>query len=1069
MNAKKKYCGMALFMGALLTANPLSAETMFDWTSSGSLKVGAAKAVKMPESREAYWKISGMTPGKAYTFVAAGSGADVEVVYTYSEDGDLWDSPLAMGSADVKTENQSRCIVSYDDWTSAYIVIADPEDKDMKVTPKGYFLHVTGDEGAVISVTSHAGAVAEPIPVGDVDNPKALTPGKLPSTHSAKYVEGEYHFTLAAVAGTKYLLATTGGTAESLIALTIDKGDAEAEAKDVSDVVATEGNAAYLLTVTKSGSLRFHVSGSGDAFGLTSQSATEGTLGRVTVRTKGVDGKWSVKGARDLYASGDTVAVLGAQTIVFQRVNGFTTPAEQKATPTEDQTDIEVVGVYNDTFDPKDDTVAGATRINPAAKAAKAPRTLFAEDKADHFSFTARDGVYYNFDLADLAGDAVMTVFKKGDAAETPVAGPATRIRQLAPGKGDWIVRVAHADVDSPADGKYELEHSSANVGAISFARTALSAKKSAGAVALTVNRSSAEGKVRVRYGTVNGTAQPGVDYVAQQGELVWENGDRKAKTITIKLIPEVFAEEALARQFKVRLRAVEADELADDEYPAAFTAGKDEAVVTVTETKARAAAPVRGATTKTEDVPLEVGNYQGVIAEDGSALTNGFPALASVTFSAKNAAKRALSAKVTVAGKSYSFAADTWDAAASDATNAVATLTQVQRAGKAAYTNVLVVTVARGMTTNAWAFAEGDAEVCLTMNVPDARGTGVQEEVVYAGTLFRDNAKIQAYLNAVTNAAGYYTAALVPSGVFAADGVPAGNGYLTLTLDARGKARVAGMLADGTTRLSYSSIVAVRDEGDTLLVPVFVARSPYCFGGTLKLVRGEDGAYFVDSSELLAWNNDNAALTYDGEEGWRMELEPVGGYFNTVDNLQAHYLTHAVSVSAAVEDIPGEALASGYSFVAGVTPDGKDVSLQGNALSTERKALVRDGRAYDLEKSVNPCNVQVRLARATGLVTGSFSLWTANEEGVQKEISNIKHTGVLLLTRDDYASLDAEVLSAGFFTQRVSLSETDANGRAKRRNYTASLPFNIRAADQGTPDWYADDWGERPEPADAE
>ena len=214
--------------------------------------------------------------------------------------------------------------------------------------------------------------------------------------------------------------------------------------------------------------------------------------------------------------------------------------------------------------------------------------------------------------------------------------------------------------------------------------------------MALTVNRSSAEGKVRVRYGTVNGTAQPGVDYVAQQGELVWENGDRKAKTITVKLIPEAFAEEALSRQFKVRLRAVEADVLADDEYPAAFTAGKDEAVVTVTETKARAATPVRGATTKTEDVPLEVGNYQGVIAEDGSALTNGFPALASVTFSAKNAAKRALSAKVTVAGKSYSFAADTWDAAESDATNAVATLTQIQRAGKAAYTNVLVVTVGR-------------------------------------------------------------------------------------------------------------------------------------------------------------------------------------------------------------------------------------------------------------------------------------------------------------------------------------------------------------------------------------
>lgn len=232
--------------------------------------------------------------------------------------------------------------------------------------------------------------------------------------------------------------------------------------------------------------------------------------------------------------------------------------------------------------------------------------------------------------------------------------------------------------------------------------------------------------------------------------------------------------------------------------------------------------------------------------------------------------------------------------------------------------------------------------------------------------------------------------------------------------------------------------------------------------------MRGESGTYFIDSGELLAWNNDDAALTYDGEEGWRMELEPVGGYFNTVDNLQAHYLTHAVSVSAAVEDIPEEAFANGYSFVAGVTPDGKDVSIQGNALSVERKALVRDGQAYDLANSVNPCNVQVKLARATGLVTGSFSVWTANEDGVQKEISNIKHTGILILTRDDYASLDPAVLSAGFFTQKISLLETGANGRAKKRNYVASLPFNIRAVDLGTPDWYADDWGERPESDDA-
>ena len=199
MNAKKKSYGLALLFGAALAAHPLSAETMFDWSSSGSLKVGATQSAKIPGSGEVYWKISGMTPGKAYTFVAAGSGADVEVVYTYSEDGDLLDSALAMGIDDVKTENQSRCIVTYDDWTLADIVIEDPEYKEFKVSPKGYFLHVSGDEGATITFTSMQGAVEEPIPVGDADNPKALTPGTLPSSYSAKLLDdGDYHFTVNA-------------------------------------------------------------------------------------------------------------------------------------------------------------------------------------------------------------------------------------------------------------------------------------------------------------------------------------------------------------------------------------------------------------------------------------------------------------------------------------------------------------------------------------------------------------------------------------------------------------------------------------------------------------------------------------------------------------------------------------------------------------------------------------------------------------------------------------------------------------------------------------------------------
>ena len=1058
----------ALLLG--IVSSSASAEILYDWTASGSYSVGKTSTIKMPEDGEVYLKLSGVKAGGSYTFVAAGFGAMVEVVYTYKEEGDIWDTYLAMGDDDVKTANQNRCIVDYESWTDSYIVIVDPEDREYKVTPTGYYLHVMGDAGETITVTSSTGAVPEPIPVGDIENPKMIAPVAAPTTLKANFIESDYFVYMNAKIGT-YLFSTSGGTPELPTTLTFDSESDAYTITDVSDQVVSEGNAAYLVKVTKAGRVNFRVSGGELSFGLTYQFASEGSLGRVTVTTVGVDGKWSVKGASGTYASGETVAILGEQTIVFSKITGFTTPANQVVVPTEDDPEVEIVGVYKDTFDPKDDVVTGATKISPSAKGVKASRTLFDGDDFDHFAFTAKDGVYYNFALADLVGDATMTIFKKGDATETTLAGADTAISKFSPGKGDYIIRVAHADPSAGTDAQYTLEATSANVGAISLSKTAVSVKKSAGKLDLTVNRSASEGKVRVRYGTVNGTAQPGVDYVAQNGELVWEDGDKKAKTITIRLIPELFAEEAISRQFSVRIEALPEDEIAEDEYQAVIAAGKDEAVVTVTEAKGKAEAAVKAATVKTEAVPLETGTYQGVIVEDGSALTNGFPALASVTFTAKDVTKtktKGLSAKVALAGKNYTFTADKWSWYDITESLLSAELIQIQKVNNITYTNVLEVTVKSGETVDPDDWKEAGASVVLTMNVPDANNKGVQEEVVYSGELFRDNAKIQDYLYAVTNAVGYYTISLVPSGVSAYDGIPAGNGYLTLKIDNKGKAKFAGKLADGTTNPSYSSNVAIRDGGETMYVPVFLAKSPACFGGTLKFVRGKDGKFVVDSSMPLIWNNDNALLTYDGEDGWRIALDPVGGYFNTVNNLQAYYLTSAFSVSTAdITEFPTEALTAGYEYVTDVQPNGFDVSVDGNAISTAKKSLKKVDGLYDFENSVNPCNVQVKLARATGLVTGGFSLWSENEEGKQKEITGIKHYGVLLLARDEASPLDPEVMTSGFFNQTATIKYTvvDSKGKEsnKTRKYTASMPFNVMAVDQGDPDWYADDWGEAP------
>ena len=82
--------------------------------------------------------------------------------------------------------------------------------------------------------------------------------------------------------------------------------------------------------------------------------------------------------------------------------------------------------------------------------------------------------------------------------------------------------------------------------------------KENAAAAVVTVNRTAREGVVRVKYGTVAGTAKPGVDYVTQSGVLEWAAGDNKAKTIAVKLIPDLVPEYEGNKTFSVQLKALE-------------------------------------------------------------------------------------------------------------------------------------------------------------------------------------------------------------------------------------------------------------------------------------------------------------------------------------------------------------------------------------------------------------------------------------------------------------------------------------------------------------------------------
>ena len=444
------------------------------------------------------------------------------------------------------------------------------------------------------------------------------------------------------------------------------------------------------------------------------------------------------------------------------------------------------------------------------------------------------------------------------------------------------------------------------------------------------------------------------------------------------------------------------------------------------------------------------------------SDTTNGVPTLASVTITAALGGK--LSAKVAIAGKSYTFADTGY--AEFDGTNATAVLALVQKMGTGTsavtVTNLLTYTVQDMPETDpsGW-LAEGTVDILMAA-LPDVKGKGFQEDVMYTGKICRDNSKSgkdgkAAWEAAMAAHAGYFTVSLVATG--AMSGEPCGSGYMTMTLDAKGKAKLAGKLADGTAYSGSATAALVGDAASpSVRVPLFAQKASWVFGGWLS-IKADDNGVPVASIEPpetdLVWKNDDPAATRDGEDGFALELQPVGGWYDTVSNLQRAYLESDLSVdlpegNAALDEIMDAlALGSGYNFMA--QPSGQAVDLIGNALSVEKQTLVKDAKTklIDWGASVNASNVKITFKRASGVVSGTFDLWYegVNAKGAteQKSVTGLKHEGVLILSRGDEGFIEDEVLSSGFFLAPQTLKET-VGTKTVTRKWTGSYRFDVRA-----------------------
>lgn len=441
------------------------------------------------------------------------------------------------------------------------------------------------------------------------------------------------------------------------------------------------------------------------------------------------------------------------------------------------------------------------------------------------------------------------------------------------------------------------------------------------------------------------------------------------------------------------------------------------------------------------------------------------------------------LAAKVAIGGKSYQFKCDTGFAAAEgvNETNGVVTLTaelplvQTVTIGgrKYAYTNVLSCTVQD--------FAENDpvgwrasvpCELRFAYLPAAVKGDDDTYDAWYDGRLCRDNTKVADWVAEAMKFKGYYTVALVPTEADDCEISALGNGYLTLTFDDKGKVKVTGALADGTA-YSASSVpgcLGGLDATESVRIPLYACKGKNVFGGWLTLrATGDDRlavAVFDGSDETkLSWNNDDPAATYDGFLGYRRGLGAVGGWYDTVFNLQRYYLDRDFSVDFPATDeldLLTALLPEGFELVAEANPNGQAVDVAGNNVTVEKQALVKTldekGKKTtfnDWTNSVNAANVKLTFKRATGILTGTCDLWYEGKDSkgkfTQKAYTGCKHAGVLLWNRDDDTLLADDIWTAGAVVIPQTINYVDAKNAKKSRKWNASFRFNVRAtADPG-------------------
>ena len=433
------------------------------------------------------------------------------------------------------------------------------------------------------------------------------------------------------------------------------------------------------------------------------------------------------------------------------------------------------------------------------------------------------------------------------------------------------------------------------------------------------------------------------------------------------------------------------------------------------------------------------LGSFGGVVVEDGSASPNA--ALRNLLLIVSAQLDGNISAALNYYGGRLAFSTNTgfadYDPVES---NLHVRLSSPVVYSGLTYENSVEIVTRRGSLEDPVRMGESFGEAKVTLWLPDASGVPTERTYV-CGCLARSNADSGVFKDAMTAFEGYYTVALAPIGPLA--GEPSGNGRLAVAVTSDGIARVSGLLADGASMsmATYANLVGdITDPASCVLeMPVWSSSPEYSLGGTLRLKAGTDVGdvknVYADACSDISWTKDGASSTYDGA-GFKLSLSPVGGWYDTVVNLQRHYIDRDFSVETEpVTGIPEYLRYPGVSYVADTTPRGVALKLEGNVLSpvATRFVMEENGRRVDLSASDNPWNVKFAFERGSGLVSGTFAVISDDGASPQQYAATLPHYGILLMNADPKSPL-ADVLTAGFYLLPSSKS-----------GWLLSRPFNVR------------------------